>query len=602
MKKIAIIILNYNGKNDTLELLNSLKKLRTCLPTGKTTNYELRTIVVDNASSDGSVSAIKQQFSDIDIVQTGLNKGFAGGFNKGIDYANIWGADYFLLLNNDILIKDEDLLVELVKTAELDSNIGLVSPKIYFAPGFEFYKERYKKEDKGKVIWFAGGKFDWNNIGSIHRGIDEVDEGRYNDIEEEEIISGACVLVKREVFERVGGFNEKFFLYFEDSDFIKRGRDAGFKTFYNGKVSVLHKVSRSTGLGSTLTDYFHTRNRLYFGFKYASSRTKFALFREAVKFVVFGRKAQRLGVWDFFAGNFGPLPYLIEQKDIQYPLKLSIVVVNYNTADLVKNLLKSIFDQINSKIEYVHRPGFDEKTMEVVVLDNGSEDNCKEVIKEYLPKIKFLQNEKNQGFSKGYNKAIRFSQGENILMLNSDIELMEGTMERLLKDIEEFEQDAVISGKLVFPDGHIQDSVFHLPTITGALKEYFLRQKGAYFMYLPQAMQVLKVDGAAMATYFIPRKVLDKVGLLDENLFIFFEDVEYARRLKKFGIPLYFDPELKFLHHHGASTKKQGISKSYEQLKKSSMYYHGKIYYWLLYYTLLFCQKFSGTTTPGEVR
>ena len=121
-------------------------------------------------------------------------------------------------------------------------------------------------------------------------------------------------------------------------------------------------------------------------------------------------------------------------------------------------------------------------------------------------------------------------------------------------------------------------------------------------MSAPTGEKVVQVDGAAMAAYLIPRKILDKVGLLDENIFILFEDVEYARRLQNFKVPIYFDPGIKFLHHHGASTKKQGISKSYEQLKKSSMYYHGRFYYWLLYYTLLFCQKFSGVKTPGEIR
>ena len=91
--KIAIITVNYNGKKDTLEFLESLKELGT-------RNLELRKIVVDNASSDGSVPAIHEQFPEVDIIQTGANLGFSGGYNKGIEYARIWGADYFLLINN----------------------------------------------------------------------------------------------------------------------------------------------------------------------------------------------------------------------------------------------------------------------------------------------------------------------------------------------------------------------------------------------------------------------------------------------------------------------------------------------------------------------
>src|SRR5687768_6748251 len=119
MEKVALITVNYNGKKDTLELLKSLKKLQTA-------NYMLKTIVVDNASSDGSVKMIKKEFPDIDILQTGGNLGFSGGYNKGIEYAQIWGADYFLLINNDCLISDENLVEELIKVAD-SKNAGLVS-------------------------------------------------------------------------------------------------------------------------------------------------------------------------------------------------------------------------------------------------------------------------------------------------------------------------------------------------------------------------------------------------------------------------------------------------------------------------------------------
>ncbi len=138
--KIAIITLNFNGKKDTLELLKSLTKLPTA-------NYQLLTLVVDNASTDGSITEIKKQFPKVDILETGQNLGFAGGYNKGLDYAYIWGADYFLLINNDCLFKDANLILELIKTIQSDPKVGLVSPKIYFAPGFEFHKERYEKKD-----------------------------------------------------------------------------------------------------------------------------------------------------------------------------------------------------------------------------------------------------------------------------------------------------------------------------------------------------------------------------------------------------------------------------------------------------------------------
>lgn len=585
-KKIAIITLNYNGKEDTLELLESLKKLTI-------DNGQLKIIVVDNASTDGSVSAIHKQFPQIDIIQAGANLGFSGGFNKGLEYGQIWGADYFLLMNNDTLIKDPDLITELVKVADANPKIGLVSPKIYFAPGFEFYKDRYSPEELGKVIWYAGGKFDWDNIGSIHRGLDEVDKGKYEKVEESKIISGACFLIKKEVLEKQGQLDEKYFLYFEDSDFTKRVLDAGYKIFYTGRVAIYHKVSSSTGIGSAITDYYHTRNRLIFGFKYARLRTKFALLRETLKILLFGRKAQRRGILDFYLGITGPGNLHSHSKngnlDIEYTLKLSIGIVNYNTADLTKKLLDSIFTSDSS-----FRPG----DMEVIVLDNGNIDPAYEKIKEYLPKIKYLKNEQNEGFSGGYNKTIRFSLGKYYLMLNSDIEVLDEALPEIVKAADEFKEKVVLGGKLVFPNGDKQDSAFHLPTLTGAFKEYFLNQQGAYFMYEPAGLKPVKVEGLAMACFLIPRKILEKVGFLDQGTFIFFEDIEYCRRLKQFGVSVYYVPSARFIHHHGASTKKLGQDRAYEQLKKASEYYHGRLYYTLLSFVLRAGQKFGKVKTP----
>lgn len=581
--KVAIITVNYNGKNDTLELLDSLKKL-------PPTTHHLLTVVVDNGSSDGSVSAIHKQFPDADILQTGQNLGYSGGYNKGIEYAQIWGADYFLLINNDTLIKDANLVEELIKTAQSDSKIGLVSPKILFAPGFEFHKKRYKPFEVGKVIWFAGGRFDWDNIGSIHRGIDEVDKGQYDGVEESEIFSGACVLIKREVLEKIGRFDEKYFLYFEDSDFVKRATDLGFKTYYNGKTFIYHKVSRSTGIGSFITDYYHTRNRLIFGMKYGKLRTKLALLRETIKLLIVGRPVQRQGVLDYYLRIYGGKKELMESpKDVEYPLKLSIGIVNYNTADLTKKLLQSIFKK-NS--------GYDENNMEVIVLDNGDEDSCKEKIKDYLDKVKYIKNQENEGFSKGYNKTIKYSLGEYYLMLNSDIEVMENGLKELVAFEDEFKGEVVLGGKLVFPDKTSQDSTYNLPTIWGAFKEYFLALKGSYFMYQPRSNKPSRVDGLVMACFMIPKKVLQKVGLLDEGTFIFFEDIEYCRRLRQCSIPIYFIPSAKFIHHHGASTQRIGINKANSLLEEGAIHYHGYLYYKILSGVLLLGQKFGRVKTP----
>lgn len=298
MKKVAIVTVNYNRSEDTIDFLKSLKKL-------DSKGFELKTIVVDNGSTDDSVAKISGQFPQLNLIQTGANLGFTGGYNRGIKEGLSWGADYLLIINNDTLINSPQLFHSLVETLESQPQIGLVAPKIYFAKGYEFYKERYKDQDLGYVIWYGGGSFDWDNITSIHRGIDEVDKGQCDGVQEVDFISGCCFLIKRAVFEKVGFFDEDFFAYFEDNDFIQRVLRAGFKLFYNGTVSIYHKVSQTAGLGSKFADFYGTRNRLIFGMKYARLRTKFALLRQAIGFLINGRPYQKKGVMDFIFGKKG---------------------------------------------------------------------------------------------------------------------------------------------------------------------------------------------------------------------------------------------------------------------------------------------------------
>lgn len=580
MKKLAIITVNYNGSDDTIEFLDSLKLL-------PTTNYQLLTVVVDNGSNDDSVQKILKKHPDIDLLQTGENKGFAGGYNRGIEHAMIWGADYLLIINNDTLISDPDLLTKLAKTLDENPKGGIVAPKIYFAPGYEFHKEKYTETDQGKVIWYAGGEFDWNNVYSIHQGMNEVDLGQYNKEEVVSFVTACCWMIKREVIEKVGLFEEDLFAYFEDNDLCMRIQNAGYKLYYNGHTSLFHKVSQTSGIGSSFGDFLMTRNRLYFGMKYASGRTKFALYREALKFLLFGRPAQKEGVWAYFQGQKGPQHPQVT-KNPGYQIKLSVVTLNYNTPDLIENLLKSIYKQ-NS--------GLKNQPTEVIVLDNGSELGCADVVKKY-PEVRFIQNPVNAGFTGGNNKAFKYSRGEYILMLNSDIECLENSLSDQLAAAEKYHGNAVTSGALYFPDGTLQDSIFYLPTVWGAIKEYFFRIKGSFFMYAGPQDRDTKVEAAAMACFMIPRKILNKVGFLDERLFTYFEDVDFCRRCKKLGIPIYYTPKARFLHLHGATSKRLKQGKAYELLVNASKLYHGTLNYHLLTFTLKVAQKISGTQTP----
>ncbi len=303
MNKVFIVILNWNGGKDTLECLDSLLH---CYITVKQNRIEI--VVVDNGSTDGSVEELKNKNTEINnkfaIIENKKNLGFAEGNNVGIKYALENGADYIFLLNNDTLA-NQNLVDKLLEAMENDKSIGIAGPKIYFAPGYEFHKDRYKNEDKGKVLWYAGGIIDWKNIYASHKGVDEVDHGQHDELSETDFVTGCAMMLKREVFERIGLFDKRYFLYWEDNDFCQRAKRAGFKVVYVPQASMWHKnASSSDKPGSTTHQYYQTRNRLLFGMKYGQLRTKFALFRESLRFLLAGGIKQQ-AVSDFYLRKFG---------------------------------------------------------------------------------------------------------------------------------------------------------------------------------------------------------------------------------------------------------------------------------------------------------
>jgi GT2 family glycosyltransferase len=298
MKKVFVVSINFNNSDITLSFLRSLREI-------EKKEIELSVVIVDNSTKE-KITIEENDFKDLNlkIITPEKNTGFAGGNNVGIKHALKNDADYVLVINNDVIL-DKNLLKELLKTIE-EKNAGIVVPKIYFAKGFEFHKERYKEKDLGKVFWYAGGKIDWKNMITCHLGVDEVDSGQLDKETETEFATGCCMLVKKEYFEKVGLFNEKYFLYYEDVDLSIRGKRHGYKIIYQPKAVLWHENAGSTGgSGSLLQDYFITRNRMLFGLRYAPVNTKLALVKESIKILTNGRENQKKGIRDFYLGRFG---------------------------------------------------------------------------------------------------------------------------------------------------------------------------------------------------------------------------------------------------------------------------------------------------------
>jgi len=259
LPRVFVIILNWNGRDDTLECLASIKEM-------DYSNYEI--VVVDNGSVDDSVDAILTQHPDITLLQTGVNLGYAGGNNVGIRWALKQGADYILLLNNDTIVA-ADLLSAFVNAANQLPTGSVLGAKIYFY-------------DKPDIIWFAGGRWQVNNNRFEHIGGGQLDNSEFNKITQVDYVTGCALFVDSETLKEVGFLDEDFFLYFEETDWCYRAREKDHKCYVIPKAKLWHKASSSFGGAySPQVKYFMTRNKLLWAKKHLPYSIRMSLHRES---------------------------------------------------------------------------------------------------------------------------------------------------------------------------------------------------------------------------------------------------------------------------------------------------------------------------------
>ncbi|MGG4000400.1 glycosyltransferase family 2 protein [Anoxybacillus kestanbolensis] len=293
--KVAIIIVNYNGYEDTIECLNSLSKI-------SYPNFEV--IVVDNHSSDKRILEIKNIFPEVHLVSLKENKGFAGANNEGIRYclANLKNVKYFLLLNNDTEV-DKNFLFPLVDNMEKKTEIGACSPLIFY----------FNSRDS---LWFGGGAINWLYGKPYH--LTKLQKGFNVDVENE-FLTGCALLLSEKVISNVGFMEESYFLYFEDVAYCLDIKAKGFKLAVVEESKIWHKVSSTTGYRSALSNYYGTRNNLFFMKSY-TNKTNFLYFfilftiKNLIKITYYllkgnGKipKAILFAYLDFILGNLGKL-------------------------------------------------------------------------------------------------------------------------------------------------------------------------------------------------------------------------------------------------------------------------------------------------------
>ncbi len=237
---VYIVVLNWNNYKDTIECIRSLQK---------TTYHNYEIIIVDNGSTNDSQKILEEEFPEIKLIQTGKNLGYSGGNNRGIKYALEHGADLIWVLNPDTLV-DPQVLTELVRGMS-GSGVGIAVPKIYY-------------RGSPQTVWFVDSRLNMRTGQADHLFFGQADEGQFDEAHYLEWAPGTSLLIKRQVLEKIGLFDERYFLFYEDVDLCVRARRAGFKIAFAPKAKIWHKVGSTVGEKNPANEYYKTRNRLYF--------------------------------------------------------------------------------------------------------------------------------------------------------------------------------------------------------------------------------------------------------------------------------------------------------------------------------------------------
>ena len=219
---VFAVVVNWNRGEDTLECLRSLEQQ---------TYPRMGFIVVDNGSEDGSPDLIQQNFPSVELIRLSRNTGFAGGFNRGIERALAQGGDHVLILNNDT-VSDPSMINKLMEHSL--QMTGIAVPKIYYY-------------DDPNRIWSVGYKRHFLTMEMTDDGAGQIDQGQWSEVQERDYVTGCGLLVRREVFEKVGLFDERYFAYYEDLDFSFRVKEAGFPMLLVPEAHLWHKVAQTSG-------------------------------------------------------------------------------------------------------------------------------------------------------------------------------------------------------------------------------------------------------------------------------------------------------------------------------------------------------------------
>ena len=250
-------------------------------------------------------------------------------------------------------------------------------------------------------------------------------------------------------------------------------------------------------------------------------------------------------------------------------MELSIIIVNWNTSELLRKCLASI------------RSSTPSVSFEIIVVDNASSDDSAAMVRQYFQEVELIENSENLGYAEGNNQAIEKARGDYLLLLNPDTEVKCDTIDNLLEFARAHPSAGAVGCRLIGNDGEVQRSCRGFPKPWGVFCEYTglsrlfpnSRRFGAYRMKYFDYKHEAEVDQPMASCLIISRKAFEDIGVFDKEFPIFFNEVDWCFRARQGGWSIHFTPTAEVLHHGGASTKQAGLEMKRESHRALKRFY-----------------------------
>lgn len=492
---VSIIIPVFNKVEFTRQCLDALY-------THTKTDVPFEVIVVDNASTDGTpqyLQSVQAQHPNLRVVTNAENTGFAHACNQGAQAA---AGKYVLFLNNDTEVQPGWLAAMLNTPADY-ADADVVGSKLLFPDGTIQHAGVVIVRDMKKNI----------PVSAWHIGYRHQDSPTFNRARSLQAVTAACMLVKKTVFEEVGGFDEAYWNGYEDVDFCLKVGQAGYGIYYQPESVVIHYESQS---GNE---------------RHVHEDANLQLLQER------------------WVGKIVP-DYVRHTSGDIHPTT-SIIIVTYNSEASIRMCLDSVLENTRAAAT-------------VVVVDNASTDNTRAILAEYGKRITTILNDENLGFSAACNQGINATDGDFVVLLNPDTLVTPGWLRQLLAH---FKPDVGAVGPLSDYVAGQQKFQLYLPEDRPpklnlqSLLEVLRRHNDG------KAVETKLLIGFCMV---LSRAALNEVGLLDESLFLGNDDLDISWRLRNAGYKLLVATDT-FVHHEGqVSFKTEAKSKTDALVQQST--------------------------------